>query len=160
MNVNQAHLDMLMEAVNASPYFKLLGMEIQELGFQTAVVKLEIGGKHLNPFGTVHGGVYASLIDTAAYWAAYYDQEESAGFTSVDVSVTNLAMSATGTLIAKAKAIKEGKSICLCEASIYDEQEHLVAHGTSKLLMLHGKQSVADVIKMMGCGDLPPKYLG
>lgn len=82
MKVNPKHLEAIMKAVNASPYFSLLGIKITELASRIATVELEVEKKHLNPFGSVHGGVYASLIDTAAYWAAYYDQKENVGFTS------------------------------------------------------------------------------
>ena len=67
LKVNPKHLEAIMKAVNASPYFSLLGIKITELASRTATVELEVEKKHLNPFGSVHGGVYASLIDTAAY---------------------------------------------------------------------------------------------
>lgn len=69
--VNPKHIEQLLTLINASPYFKLLNIEVCELkkGYSKIIVRLE--EKHLNPFGTLHGGVYASAIDTAAYWAAY-----------------------------------------------------------------------------------------
>lgn len=159
VKLNPAHLSALMEMVNQSPYFSLLGIRLVQLAPSYARVETEVDDRHLNPFGTIHGGVYASIIDTAAYWAAYCNQTEDAGFTSLDVTVNNLAMANSGRLIATATAVKEGKSICLCEAVIEDEQGRILAQGTSKLMMLQGKQSVADAIRNMGHPPLPSKFI-
>lgn len=157
--LNPAHLSALMEMVNQSPYFSLLGIRLVQLAPSYARVETDVTNRHLNPFGTIHGGVYASIIDTAAYWAAYCNQTEEAGFTSLDLAVNNLAMANHGRLIATATAVKEGRSICLCEAVIEDENGKILAHGTSKLLMLQGRQSVADALGNMGHPPLPPKFL-
>ena len=157
--LNPMHLEALTEMVNNSPYFSLLGIRIVELKHGYARVEIDSEHKHLNPFGSIHGGVYASVIDTAAYWAAYCGQDEDAGFTSLDLSVTNLSMASSGKLTANATCIKEGRSICLCEATVTDEAGNIIAHGTSKLMVLHGRQSVADAIMAMGHPPLPKKFL-
>ena len=149
-----------MALANGCPYYRLLGFRIVELGSGFSRVEMEIDPARIfNPFGSVHGGAYASLIDTAAYWAAYCDQEEGAGFTSLDLSVTNLAMARSGKLTARARAVKEGRSICLSEAEITDESGKIIAHGTSKLLMLNGRQSIADLVRSMGGAPLPEKFI-
>jgi acyl-coenzyme A thioesterase PaaI-like protein len=50
-----------------------------ELGVGCSVVVMKIGKKHMNPFEGLHGGIYASAIDTAAYWSAYCDLPEEKG---------------------------------------------------------------------------------
>lgn len=158
--VNPQHIEKLMDLVNQSPYFSLLGIKLVDICPGYAKVELDIDKtKHYNPFGSVHGGVNASLIDTATYWAAYYHQPEDAGFTTLDVSVTDLAMATEGKLTVHATAIKEGRSVCLCEAVIKDEKDRVVAHGTSKLLVLNGRQTIAHALKNMGYEDLPPKFI-
>ena len=157
--VNSLHIESLMALVNESPYFSLLGIKLVDICPGYAKVELDIDkNKHYNPFGSVHGGVNASLIDTATYWAAYYHQPEDAGFTTLDVSVTNLAMAKEGKLTVHATAIKEGRSVCLCEAVVKDENDRVVAHGTSKLLVLQGRQTIADALKSMGYDNLPEKF--
>ena len=157
--VNPLHIESLMALVNESPYFSLLGIKLVDICPGYAKVELDIDiNKHYNPFGSVHGGVNASLIDTATYWAAYYHQPEDAGFTTLDVSVTNLAMAKEGKLTVHATAIKEGRSVCLCEAVVKDENDRVVAHGTSKLLVLQGRQTIADALKSMGYDNLPEKF--
>ncbi|MBQ9844718.1 MAG: PaaI family thioesterase [Oscillospiraceae bacterium] len=158
--VNPLHIEKLMELVNNSPYFSLLGIRLMDISPGYAKVELDIDkSKHHNPFGSVHGGVNASLIDTATYWAAYYHQPEDAGFTTLDVSVTDLAMAKEGRLTVHATAIKEGRSVCLCEAVVKDDNDRVVAHGTSKLLVLNGRQTIAHALRNMGYEELPAKFI-
>ncbi len=157
--LNPAHVERLKELVNNSPLIKLLDMQLTDLGPGRATVELHASEQHWNPFASVHGGVYAALIDTAAYWAAYAYQEEDAGYTSLDLNVTNLRMALSGTLTAEARAIKEGRSICLTDVLVTDEQGKLVAHGTSKLIILEDKQSLSNAVPAMGHAPLPPKFL-
>lgn len=157
--LNPEHLQRIMQMTNSSPYYQLLGIRLVELDNGYARMEMQAEHKHMNPFGSVHGGAYASMIDCATYWAAYCDQDEDAGYTTLDISVTDLAMSRGGKLTVNARAIKEGRSICLCEARVTDEDGRIVSYGTSKLLILKGRQSIADAVKSLGIEELPPKFL-
>ncbi len=157
--INPAHIAALLTLINNGPYFRLLGMKVLELAPGHSKVELDFERKHLNPFGAVHGGVYSSLIDTAAYWAAYCELDEGVGYTSLDVSVSNLSMAKTGTLIACGASIKIGRSICLCEATVKDSGGAVLAHGTSKLMILDGRQSVEQAGEAMGGQALPRKFI-
>jgi len=55
--------------------------------------------------------------------------------------------------------IKVGRSICLAEATVKDADGKLLAHGTSKLMILEETQSVNQALKVMGYKALPPKFL-
>ena len=157
--LNPEHLRCIMEITNGCPYYRLLGMRIVELGSGYAKAVLDAEHRHENPFGGIHGGVYASMIDCATYWAGYCDQDEDAGFTTLDLSVNDLSMAKHGTLTVTAHAVKQGRSICMCQAEIHDEAGRLIAYGTSKLLMLKGRQSVADAVRAANYPELPPKFL-
>jgi len=159
MKINPEHIKALIELINRGPYFELLSLKIRELGVGYSRVEVDLEKKHMNPFGAIHGGVYASIIDTAAYWSAYCELDENAGFTTIDVSVNNLAMVNDGKIIAEGKSLKIGRSICLTEASVKDERGKLLAYGTSKLMVLQGKQSVNRAVEVAGGGVLPPKFL-
>ncbi len=158
--INPAHIRALLELINDGPYFRLLGMRVCELGTGYSRVELDLENKHHNPFDSIHGGVYSSLIDTAAYWSAYCELEEDAGYTSIDLTVSNLSMIREGTIIVEGKSIKTGKSICLAEARATDGHGRLLAHGTSKLMILRGRQSIGHAVEAAGGQPLPPKYLG
>ena len=70
--VNPRHVDAVMELINRSPYFELLGIRLTALSEGACTVEAVLERKHLNAFGGAHGGAYASLLDCAAYWALYW----------------------------------------------------------------------------------------
>ena len=158
-NINPQHINSLMDMINHSPYFKLLGMSVTEMdiGYSKVVIDLEKG--HQNHFGVIHGGVYASLIDAATYLSVYCQLDENVGLTTVDLSVNNLYPISKGKLIVEGKSIKIGRTICLAEAYIKDTNNKLIAHGTSKVMVLSDKQSVNHAVKAMGYDKLPEKFL-
>ena len=157
--LNPEHIKAVLELINQGPYFRLLSMRVCELGIGFAIVEIDIENKHLNPFGGIHGGVYSSLIDTAAYWAVYCDVEEKAGLISLDVKVDNLATVKEGGLVVKGKRIKAGKSICIAEATIVDSKGKYLAHGTSKQMIIPELQSIEQAVSAMGYEQLPPKFI-
>ena len=157
--INPEHVSELIGLINRGPYFLLLDMKVCELGKGYARVEVDLQGKHLNPFGAIHGGVFSSLIDTAAYLSVYCELDEIAGYTTLDLSVNNLSMIREGRIIAEGSSIKIGRSICLAEATVKDVDGKLLAHGTSKLMILEETQSVNQALKVMGYKALPPKFV-
>jgi uncharacterized protein (TIGR00369 family) len=157
--LNPEHLEAILDLINKSPYFKLLSMKATKLDFGYARVEVDLDTKHLNPFGGLHGGVYASIIDTAAYWAVYCDLGEDVGLVTLDLKVDNLSTAKDGKLIVEGRKIKVGRSICLSEATITDEKGKLLAYGTSKQMVTEGLQSMNQAVTAMGYESLPVKFL-
>ena len=122
-------------------------------------VVMKIRKKHMNPFRGLHGGVYASAIDTAAYWSAYCDLPEENGLVSIDLKVDFLAPVVHGKVIINGQRIKSGKTIYLTEAKMFDRNGKILAYGTSKLLVTVDKQSIKDVVDYVGSNELPHKFL-
>ena len=158
--LNPEHIAAIVSLVNKAPFLHLLSIEVVELGPGLCRARAVIDEKHHNPFGGLHGGVYASLIDTVAYWAVYCDLPEGAGMTTLDLTVTNLAPAKKGVLTVDARRIKAGRTIGLAEASVTDEKGKLLAHGISKMMILEGVQPVRQAVEAMGHPPLPPKFLG
>ena len=158
--VNPDHLSALMALLDRSPYFALLNMHFEEMGEDYCRLTVPYDfTRHGNAFGGAHGGVYASLIDTVAYWALYCGMEETQGYTSLDLNVTNLGVIQSGTLIAEGRVIRRGRSICLSEGTVKNEDGKLLAHGVSKLMLLEGRQSIDVLLASAGLEALPPKFL-
>lgn len=157
--INPEHIQAVIKLINQSPYFKLLAMSVEQLGAGYCRVEVDIEHRHRNPFGGIHGGVYSSLIDTAAFWALYCDIAEDAGFTSLDVNVTMLAPVRAGHLIVEGKSIRVGKTVCIGEAAVMDQNRKCLAHGVSKILVTTGVQTIAQAVRSLGYEDLPPKYI-
>lgn len=157
--INPRHIEALIPLLNSSPYFRLLSMRICALGEGYCRLEVDLERKHFNPLGSVHGGLYASLIDTAAYWAVYCDLEEGTGLTTLDLDVDFIAPAVGGKLIAEGRRIRTGKTICLASGSVSDEQGRLIAQGNSKMVVLPGRQTLNEVVSFLKSPPLPPKFL-
>ena len=99
--LNPEYVKAVMAMANDSPYFRHLGMAITELGVGEALVEIGTRDAHRQMFGHVHGGVIASLVDTAIFWCFFGELDESAGITTVDLKVNYLAPVANGKLSAR-----------------------------------------------------------
>ena len=137
--LNDDYINQLMEMVNTSPYPQHLGMQLVSISVDQAAVKLKIEQCHLQPFGIVHGGVLATLIDTATFWSVFLRLPEDAGLVNIDLKLNYLKSSSSGEMTAKGRCIRAGRSINYAEASIKDKEGNLLAHGTSTLMVLPGK---------------------
>ena len=151
--INPEYIDKVNQLVNRSPYFSLLSMKISKVGAGFSELEIDLAEKHLQPFGFVHGGVYASIIDAAAFWSLYYDiDDQDTGVTTVDLKLNYLAPAVSGKLIAKGCQIKMGKTLGYAEAEVTDARGRILAHGTSTVILLPGQG-------LKGSPPLPPKFL-
>ena len=157
--LNPKHVEAVIGLINQGPFFRLLSIQIKELSRGHSLVEMELGQQHLNPFGGLHGGAYASVIDTAAYWSVYCELGEEAGLTSLDLKVDFLAPANVGKIWARGRCIKMGRTICLAEATAFDEKEKWLAHGVSKMLVLQDTQSIKEAVQFLGKAPLPPKFI-
>ena len=157
--LNPEHVEKVLELINQAPYFQLLNMDIKELSEGYCRMEVRLERKHLNAFGGIHGGAYASMLDTAAYWALYADLGEDDGFITLDLTSNNLRAVETGTLTVEGRVIKTGRSICLCEAEVHDEQGRLMAHCISKEFLSPTLQPISAAVRALGGEPLPPKFL-
>ena len=157
--LNPEHTAKVLELINQSPYFQLLNMELREIREDYAKVVVDLERKHLNAFGGIHGGAYASVVDTAAYWALYCNLPEDAGFITLDLTVDNLRAVNSGTIIAEGRVIKQGRSVCLCEAEARDENGKLLVHCLSKQFLSPTLQPISAAVRELGFEPLPPKFL-
>lgn len=149
MTPNPAYIQALQDSVRTAPYPNLIGMKLAALDLDSCRIELELGERHLQPFGIVHGGVLATLIDTATFWAGFMRLPEDAGLVNVDLKLNYLKAIAHGRLRAEGRCLRAGRQISYAEASVFDEAGDLVAHGTSTLMALPGKGLKLDIAKFL-----------
>jgi len=137
--LNPEYIAALKIEVKNSPYPRHMAMELDEIEFDKADIVLNLDRYHLQPFGIVHGGVIATMIDTATFWAAFLRLPEDTGLVNVDLKLNYLQSVIKGKLIAKGICIRSGRSLSYAEAKVFDDNMNLVAHGTSTLMALPGK---------------------
>ena len=136
---NPDYIRELKEIVNTSPYPSHMSMRIAAIDLDKATIEIELGQCHLQPYGIVHGGVLATLIDTATFWAVFMRIADDAGLVNIDLKLNYFKPVEKGLLRAEGVAIRSGKSISYAEARVLDADGDLIAHGTSTLMTLPGK---------------------
>ena len=149
MNPNPAYLQALRDSVRDAPYPNLIGLTIAALDIDSCRIELSLGKRHMQPFGIVHGGVLATLIDTATFWAGFLRLPDDAGLVNVDLKLNYLKAVTGGQLRAEGRCLRAGRQISYAEASVFDAANELVAHGTSTLMALPGKGLKLGVSKFL-----------
>lgn len=137
--LHPAYVRALQQLVETAPFPRLMGMRLDEIVIDRATIALDIDERHYQPFGIVHGGVLATLIDTATFWAAFARLPQDAGLVNIDLKLNYLQPAGAGRLSAVGRCLRPGRTINYAEAHVYDEGGALLAHGTSTLMALPGR---------------------
>ncbi|MGJ5748874.1 uncharacterized protein (TIGR00369 family) [Streptomyces puniciscabiei] len=121
----------------AAPVAATLGFALEQVEFGSAVFVLEPGEEHYNPIGSVHGGVYATLLDSAAGCAVQSVLPAGMGYTSLDLSVKFLRPITvdTGKVRAIGTVLSHGRRTALAQADLLDSEDRLLAHATSSCML-------------------------
>lgn len=161
MKLNPAHIEEVLELINQGPYFQLLNIDIVALEEGRCIVEADIERKHMNCFGGMHGGAYESIMDTAAYWALYAQMPEDAGFITLDQTANLVRAVQEGTHVrCEGRVVKQGGSICICEAGMVDEAGRLLGMATSKMFVSPSLQPISAAIDDLDPSrKLPPKFI-
>ncbi|MGW2841780.1 PaaI family thioesterase [Streptomyces sp. NPDC001493] len=130
--------DLVAGRLPSPPISRMMGFRITEVEAGRAVFTLEPGEEHYNPIGSVHGGVYATLLDSAAGCAVHSVLPAGVGYTSLDLNVKFLrtVTADTGTVRAVGTVLKNGRTTCLAQAELLDAEDRLLAHATSTCLIV------------------------
>lgn len=96
------------------------------------------GEHHYNPIGSVHGGVYATVLDSATGCAVHSTLPAGVGYTSLDLSVKFLrGMTAgTGRALCEGRVVHRGRRTALAEATLRDTEGRLLATASSTCLIV------------------------
>src|SRR5690349_20959688 len=102
------------------PVSALVGMTIVEVNEGRVVFSAEPAEYHYNPLGTVHGGIIATLLDSAMGCAVQSLLPAGAGYTTLEIKVNYLRAitSATGTVTCEGKIIHLGGRTATAEAHL------------------------------------------
>jgi uncharacterized protein (TIGR00369 family) len=127
-----------MAANDSDGFIGLLGSRDWTSGDGRARLELDVTDKHLNPAGTVHGGVLASLMDMAMGQAVRSSTGEDDVPATSQLTVTYLhpGSADAGSLVVTAAVSKQGNDLTVCEADVQQEDRSL-AHALATFAVLH-----------------------
>jgi uncharacterized protein (TIGR00369 family) len=114
-----------------------LGYDVTEAASGRVVVTAEPGAAHLNPAGTVHGGLAATLLDSCMGLAIWSTLEKGLGQTTLEFKISLIRPITPGMGLIKAEGtvLNRGRRIGTAEGRITDDRGRLLAHGTTTCLI-------------------------
>lgn len=118
---------MAREVFDANKYALHNHLEMGEMVRDSATVTLNVCEDSTNPYGAVHGGCYFSLADTCAGMTARTDGRK---YVTQQANVYYLRGCMGGKLTAKGSVLKRGRTSCIIEVHIYDDNNKDVFCGT------------------------------
>ena len=124
------------------PIAELLGFDLVELGSGRATFSVLPGPQHYNPIGAVHGGLAATLLDSAMGCAVQTTLEAGVGYTTLDLNATFVRRitAGTGRVLCEATVVHAGSRIATAEGRVFALRTgKLLAHGTCTCVILDGR---------------------
>jgi uncharacterized protein (TIGR00369 family) len=134
-------LDLMREMVAGTipppPIMNLIDLAGMEADEGRVTFYLDPQEFHYNPLGGVHGGVIATMLDSAAGCSVHTTLPAGMGYTSLDLNVKFLRpiTVATGRLTCTGAVLQSGRRTALAEARLTDVKGRLLAHATSSCLL-------------------------
>jgi uncharacterized protein (TIGR00369 family) len=125
------------EAFENVPFAHLIGIELGELEQRgEATLHLAVRDDLRQNRGVVHGGVTASLIDTAAAFAILTLLEPGQSTTTIDLTIHYLRPLLRGQGSAHARVLRAGRRLIVVTVEVLDEEGNLVATALTSYLRL------------------------
>jgi uncharacterized protein (TIGR00369 family) len=135
-----------------APIAHYFGMRLSYNDEGQAIVDLPYNPNLDHALEGIHGGVYATMLDTAGWFTAAAAHDEPCWLATAEMSVHFLAPAARNSLQAIGRLIKRGRRQDVAEMHLYDSQGHLVGHATGTFVVLPGVRLEYDVLRE---DDLP-----
>lgn len=116
---------------------RTLGYDVTEADSGRVVVTVEPSDAHLNPAGTVHGGLTATLLDSCMGLAIQSTLEKGVSQTTLEfkISLVRPITPDTGPIKAEGLVLSRGRRVGTAEGRVTDGNGRLLAHGTTTCLI-------------------------
>jgi 1,4-dihydroxy-2-naphthoyl-CoA hydrolase len=115
---------------------KLIGLRIVEASGERVVAALPVTPELFQPYGQVHGGVYAAAVETTASLGAHLAMDGKVLVVGISNHTDFLRAVRGGELRTEATPLAVGRSTQLWQADVTDDRGRLVAHGKVRIMHL------------------------
>ena len=127
-------------------YNKAMGLRFVKATPNEFVAEIEIDDRHRQPYGLVHGGVYAGMIETVCSTGAalnvFTEGKSTVGLENI---TSFLRAVRSGTLRCTARPIVIGRRSHVWQAQVQDDRDRLVATGRVRMMVLEPGSEAAGV---------------
>ena len=122
-----------------NPFASLLKFQAPAVVDGSAYMELVVEEIHLRPGGVVHGGVYATLLDTVSGYGAYISAPAGCEVLTIQLNMNMTATAQLGDrLIAKAKAVHVGRRTAVVNGEIRLPNGKLIVTGSGTFFFVDG----------------------
>jgi uncharacterized protein (TIGR00369 family) len=120
-----------------APLGDKLGFQLVEVERGRTVFEATPDSSVYNPFGAVHGGYAATVLDSACGLAVHSELGPHRGHTTLELKVSYVRglNAQSGVIRAVGRSISVGRRVAFAEATLHDQQGRLCATATSTLLV-------------------------
>lgn len=123
------------------PMSETLGFHLTDVSSGRAVFEGEPALHHYNPFGSVHGGFAATLLDSALGCAILSTLVKGEFCTTLELKLnyTRTVLADSGPLRAEGRVLHRGRNVAIADGDLKDGAGKLYAHATTTYMILTGK---------------------
>jgi uncharacterized protein (TIGR00369 family) len=121
------------------PIAELMGFDLVEVGVGRATFSIEPGEQHYNPIGVVHGGLAATLLDSAMGCAVQTMLDPGVAYTTVGLNTSFVRPMTidTGQVLCEGTVVHAGSRVATAEGRLFSVRTgKLIAHGTCACVIL------------------------
>lgn len=118
-------------ALHDLSFAKLIGMRLVDLKPGEATISIEMRDDLRQPSGVLHGGVTATLIDTAMAFAVRTRLSIGEATATIDLTIHYVRPHLAGTFTCTARVVRAGKRIFTVSADVHNDEGKLIATGLS-----------------------------
>ncbi|MEP1097359.1 MAG: PaaI family thioesterase [Cyclobacteriaceae bacterium] len=111
------------EGFEKQSFMQHIGAQLTDVGEGYVQIEVSYDDRLLQQHGFYHGGVVATLADNASGFAGYTLMSENEQPLSIEFKINLLNPAKGEKLIAKAKVLKNGRRIKVCEVNVYGLQD-------------------------------------
>jgi len=124
---NAPTVDQLAAGAGLPDFFHYLGMSVERATPEEAVVRMQVPKGLLSPYGPVHGGAIAALIDTAIGVAVACRLTHGERTATHELNINYISFAAKPVVIATARVLRLGRTVAHTEAEARAEDGTLIA---------------------------------
>jgi uncharacterized protein (TIGR00369 family) len=133
MDEHEALITSLRDRLQDSEFYRWAGVEVVDASPGLVEVVLEANSLHLNLQGLVHGGILATLADTAMGLAVRTVLEPGRRHVTVQLGIEFLSPGRPGRITARGRSVKIGTQLGFAEADVMNADGRLLARAHSTL---------------------------
>ena len=140
MKKPESSLRQMREFVARMPFNQLIGIRLTRLHKDGVTIDCRLRPELLNASGVLHGGVTATLADSALGIAITTQARRLGGATTVEMKVNYLRPVAGTRISARARILRMGSTLCIGRVDLYDDARKLVGTALVTYMFLRSRQ--------------------